>query len=102
MGFGLGYLLDGLLEGGGGFVGAGREGGLKEPVLRKSESLKPVDGAEEENPREEAKAATSEWMAAASSAALGFLTATILGRWGGEVRWRKRVLRVLEQNKRRR
>lgn len=50
------------------------------PVFRKSESLNPEEGAaEEENPREEAKEATSDWRVAVSFGGLGFLTATIVG-----------------------
>lgn len=68
--------------GGGGFSAAGlEEVGLNEPVLRKSASLKPEAGAaEEEKPRVEAKAATSETRASAPSfGGLAFFTATIFG-----------------------
>ena len=50
--------------------------GLRGPVLRKSESLKPEeeDGREEERPREEAKEATSDLIASMSSGIFeGFL-----------------------------
>lgn len=54
------------------------------PVFRKSESLKPEKGGAaplaEENPREEAKEATSDWRVAVSFGGLSFLAATIVGR----------------------
>lgn len=50
------------------------------PDFRKSESLKPEEGAADENPSVEANEATSDSRAESFGGGLDFLTATIIGR----------------------